>query len=142
MHVGESMQSPSLTAHEINGITGKIIGAAIEIHRALGPGLLESAYIACLRHELGEAGLRVEACRRLPLVYKQVRLDCVFVADLIVDDCVLVEVKSMEALAPVHFRQVTTYVRLADLRVALLINFGAMVLRDGIHRIANGFPLL
>lgn len=97
--------------------------------------------MACLLYERERTtNLHVVSSLRLPLVYKDVRLDCVFIADLIVDGCVLIEVKSVETVAPIHFRQLTTYTRLADVRVGSLLNFGAAVLRDGIHRIVNRFP--
>jgi GxxExxY protein len=119
------------TAAEINRITSLVIGAAIQVHRVLGPGLLENAYASCLHYELQRAGLPAQSSRRVPLVYKEVRLECAYVADLVVGDWVLVEVKAVDSLAPVHFRQVATYIRLADLRVGLLINFGATILKNG-----------
>jgi GxxExxY protein len=134
------MNSPSLSAEFLNSQTSAIIGAAIEIHRALGPGLLESAYLPCLVYELRHAGLLVETEVRLPLIYKNVRVNTAFVADAIVSRAVLVEVKAMEAIAPIHERQLSTYLRLGDFRVGLLLNFGAPTMIEGIHRSANNFP--
>ena len=121
----------------LNRVTGTIIGAAIDVHRALGPGLLESAYEACLAYELAERGLKVEQQKPLPLVYKAVRLDCGYRLDLLVDDCVIVEVKSVDALEPVHTAQVLSYLKLSGCRVGLLINFNVQVLKRGIRRLVN-----
>jgi GxxExxY protein len=128
------------SAELLNEITSRIIAAAIEIHRTLGPGLLEGAYSACLAHELHERGMPFELQKVVPLVYKSVRLDAAYRADMIVDRAVLVEVKALDAVAPVHSRQLQTYLRLTDLRVGLLLNFGAPVMRAGIKRIVNRFP--
>ena len=127
-------------AEALNDITSRIIAAAIEIHRALGPGMLEGAYVACLAHELRERAMPFELQKIVPLVYKGVRLDAAYRADLIVDQAVLVEVKALDTLAPVHARQLQTYLRLTDLRVGLLLNFGAPVMKAGIKRIVNRFP--
>lgn len=124
----------------INTVTGLIIETAIDIHRRLGPGLLESVYLAVLTHELRKHGLAVEAEVPIPVSWDGVRLDAGFRADLIVEGLVLVELKSVEAVAPVHKKQVLTYLRLADKRVGLLINFGAELLKHGITRIVNGLP--
>lgn len=121
----------------LNRVTGTIIGAAIDVHRALGAGLLESAYEACLAYELAERGLKVEQQKPLPLVYKAVRLDCGYRLDLLVDDCVIVEVKSVDALEPVHTAQVLSYLKLSGCRVGLLINFNVQVLKRGIRRLVN-----
>jgi len=115
-------------------ITEKIIGAAIEVHRALGPGLLESAYEACLVHELASMGLAVAEQVELPVMYKGKRVDCAFRMDLIVEGVVVVEVKAVESLAPIHEAQLITYLKLSGLRVGLLINFNVRVLKDGIKR--------
>lgn len=122
-----------------NDLTGEIIAASIEIHRELGPGLLESVYREVLARELRARGLRVEAEVEVPIDWKGVRLDIGFRADLIVNDLVIVELKSVESLAPVHKKQLLTYLRVADKRVGLLINFGAFLLKQGIHRIVNDF---
>jgi GxxExxY protein len=115
----------------------KIIGAAIEMHRVLGPGLLESAYEAALAHDLRELGLKISTQVPMPLVYKGIRQEVGFRIDLLVEDKVVVEIKSLERLAPVHYAQVLTYLRLSEKRLALLINFNTKVLKDGIFRIVN-----
>jgi GxxExxY protein len=124
----------------LNRLTSSIIEAAIRIHRTLGPGLLESAYLQCLRFELTSAGLNVEAEKALSLLYRGVTIDCAYRADLVVEGVVIVEVKALDSLAPIHSRQLYTYLRVADCRVGLILNFGAMTLRDGIKRVVNGFP--
>jgi GxxExxY protein len=123
---------------EVNSLTHAIISAAIEVHRALGPGLLESAYEACLRCELEELGLRVECQRPLPIVYKSVRLQCGYRLDLVVEDQVIVELKSIEELAAIHEQQLLSYLRLANLKLGLLINFNVPVLKQGVRRVVNG----
>ena len=132
--------TPPLTATALNRITSTIIANAITVHRTLGPGLLESAYFACLLHELGAASLSIETQRPVPLVYRGLKIDCAYRADLIVDAAVLVEVKALDALAPVHTRQLRTYLRLAGCPVGLLLNFGAPTMKAGIKRVVNGFP--
>ncbi len=109
----------------------------MKVHTALGPGLLESAYEACLQYELIKSGLRVEAQKPLPLVYESVKLECGYRIDLLVEGRVIIEVKSIEALAEIHFAQVLTYLRLSGLRLALLLNFNVLHMRDGIRRIVN-----
>jgi GxxExxY protein len=120
-------------------ITEKIIGAAIKIHRTLGPGLLESAYEACLAHELELTGLRVERQKAVPLFYDSVKLDCGFRADLVVQGSVAVELKCKDQLHPVDFAQTLSHIRLLGLRVGLLINFHVVMLKDGIKRIVNNY---
>jgi GxxExxY protein len=132
--------SPLASSDSINRTTSVIIECAIRIHRALGRGLLESAYLACLCLELTKAGLSIEAQKSLPLVHLGVRIDCVYRADLVVEGIVIVEVKSLESLAPVHGRQLLTYLRVADCPAGLLLNFGARTMKEGIKRILNGFP--
>jgi GxxExxY protein len=122
----------------LNGITEKIIGAAIQVHRVLGPGLLESAYEACLAFELGRRGLKVERQKPLPLIYERVQLECGYRIDLLVEGSVVVEIKSVEALAPIHEAQVMSYLKLSGCKVALLINFNVRMLKDGIRRFVNG----
>jgi GxxExxY protein len=117
-----------------NAISHAVIGAAIEVHRALGPGLLESAYEACLRHELAIRGVPFEHQRTLPVHYKGLRLECGFRIDLLVADAVVVEVKAVEAVLPVHEAQLLTYLRLGGWKLGLLINFNVPVLKDGIYR--------
>ena len=125
---------------EINRVTEQIIGAAIEVHRALGPGLLESAYEACLAYELAQRGCRVERQRAQPVVYKGVQIDCGYRLDLLVDEAVVVELKTVEAVKPVHDAQLLSYLKLSGCRVGLLINFHVLCLRDGVRRIVNNLP--
>ncbi len=124
---------------ELNRKTEPIIGAAIAVHRALGPGLLESAYEACLAYELIRRGLPVERHRPIPVVYDGVTLECGFRADLIVGDEIIVEVKTVEGLNPIHDAQLLTYLRLTGCKAGLLVNFNVRLLRDGIRRLLNGF---
>ena len=131
---------PSLTAATLNEITSIILSAAIGIHRALGPGLLESAYLTCLIHELVAAQLRIERQKALPLVYRGVTIECSYRADLVVEESVLIEVKALETLGPIHGQQLYTYLRLGNYPVGLLLNFGAPTMKAGIKRIVNGFP--
>ena len=122
----------------LNGITENIIGSAIRVHKALGPGLLESAYEHCLAHELTKRHLRVEQQKPLPLVYEQVKLECGYRIDLVVEGSVVVEIKSVDALAPIHEAQIITYLKLSGCKLGLLINFNVQLLKDGIHRFVNG----
>ncbi len=117
-----------------NELTHEIIGAAIEVHRTLGPGLLESAYEECTARELTLRGLSFERQKPLPIVYKDVKLECGYRVDLLVEGRVIVELKSAGALAPVHEAIVLTYLRLSGVRIGLLINFNVVVLKDGIKR--------
>lgn len=121
-----------------NEITGIIIDTAIDVHRRLGPGLLESVYLVVLAHELTKRGLHVEKEVPIPVIWDNLHFEVGFRADLIVEGLVIVELKSIEAVAPVHKKQLLTYLRLADKRLGLLLNFGAEVLKDGLHRIVNG----
>jgi GxxExxY protein len=116
------------------GLTDRIIGAAIEVHKALGPGLLESVYEPCLCHELQLRGLRFDRQVEIPAEYKGVKLDCGYRLDILVEGKVIVEVKSVEALLPIHEAQLLTYLHLAGKRVGLLINFNTPVLKKGIIR--------
>ena len=120
-------------------ITPQIIGAAIKVHRRLGPGLLESAYEACLAYELEQLGFRVERQKAVPLVYNSVRLEYAFRADMVINAKVVVEIKCKEALHPVDQAQLLSYLRLLDLQVGLLINFHVFVLKDGIKRMVNHY---
>ena len=120
-----------------NEIAKEIVDAAFKIHTSLGPGLLESVYESVLAYELGKRGMRVERQKPLPVIYEEVRLEEGFRADLVVSDKVIVELKSVEEIAPVHKKQLLTYLRLADKRLGLLINFGEARIKDGITRIVN-----
>ncbi|MGD1102682.1 MAG: GxxExxY protein [Terriglobia bacterium] len=124
---------------EINQLTERVIGACIEIHKTLGPGLLESAYEECLCHELRLAGLGFERQRPLPVAYKGVQLDCGYRLDVVVENKLVVELKSVDMLAPIHEAQLLTYLKLSGLTVGLLINFNVPVLRRGIKRIVNHY---
>jgi GxxExxY protein len=117
-----------------NQLTHEIIGAAIEVHRVLGPGLLESAYEECLTQELMTRNLQIERQKPIPLVYKDTRLDCGFRIDLLVEGRVIVELKSVEALAPIHEAIILTYLRLSGCRLGLLINCNVKALKDGVRR--------
>jgi GxxExxY protein len=120
-----------------NEITREIVDAAMKIHTKLGPGLFESVYEAAPAFELQRRGLAFRAQVALPVIYETIKLERGFRVDLLVEDRVIVEVKSIEALAPIHSKQLLTYLRLADIRLGLLLNFGAALMRDGIKRIAN-----
>ena len=122
---------------QTNRITSTIIGRAIRVHRATGPGLLESAYSPCLVLELQEAGLSVAVQHAIPLIYRGINLDVGYRADMLVDDTVLVELKSVESLAPIHTAQMLTYLKLSGKPVGLLINFNVPVLKEGVKRILN-----
>ena len=125
------------TENPVNELTEKIIGAAIEVHRVLGPGLLESAYEACLAHELALRRVTFKRQQELPVTYKDVRLDCGYRLDLIVEGRVIVEIKAVERILAIHEAQLLTYLRLSRLKWGLLLNFHASALRHGIRRMAN-----
>ena len=129
--------SASVESEAVWELTEAIIGAAIEVHRALGPGLLESAYEECLCFELHDLGLPFERQRALPVVYKSVRLDCAYALDVVVDNRVVLELKSVAALLPIHEAQLLTYLRLSAVDVGLLINFNTRVLPHGLRRLVR-----
>ena len=129
----------ALSRETLNRISGIIVDVAVNIHQQLGPGLLESVYEAVLAHELQKRGLRVDRQVPIPVIWDEVQLEVGFRADLIVEGLVVVEIKSIEAVAPVHKKTVLTYLRLTDRRLALLINFNVDLLKDGITRIVNRF---
>ena len=122
---------------ESNSLTGKIIGAAIDVHRSLGPGLLESAYETCLIYELRLRKLRMEYQKSMPIFYKDVMLDCGYRVDLIVEDQVIVEIKSVNCIAPIHETQLLSYLKLSNCKIGLLINFNVKFLREGIRRMRS-----
>ena|SRR5205823_3187526 len=124
----------------LDQISRRIIGAAIEVHKTVGSGLLESAYQACLAFELRQQGFKVEEQKPLAVVYKNVHLDCGYRLDLVVEDAIIVEIKAVEQLAPIHEAQLLSYLRLSNRRVGLLMNFHSRVLVDGLKRIVNEFP--
>lgn len=120
-------------------ITEKIIGSAIAVHKALGPGLLESAYEECLCFELAEVGLEFKRQVALPVVYKGVKLDCGYRMDVVVEESVVIEIKAVERIAPVHEAQLLSYLKLTGIKVGLLLNFHVPVLKSGIKRIVNNY---
>ena len=122
-----------------NQLTHEIIGAAIDVHKQLGPGLLESAYEACLAHELALRNLRFEKQKPMPVVYKDQKLECGYRLDFLVEGKVVVELKAVETLAPIHDAIVLTYLRLSGCKIGLLINFHTRILKDGIKRIVLNY---
>ena len=124
----------------LDDITDKIISAAIKVHRELGPGLLESAYEACLAFELSESRLKVEQQKTLPIIYRDVKLDAGYRLDMLVEDSVIVEVKAVEQIAPIHQAQLLSYLKLSGCQVGLLINFNFKMLKQGIKRLVNNYP--
>ena len=123
----------------INLLTEKIIGCSIEVHKAIGPGLLESAYEECLCYELAQNNLRFERQVPLPVLYKGVNLDCGYRLDIIVEDLVILEIKAVDRLMAINEAQLLSYLRMLDKRVGLLLNFHSSVLKNGIKRIVNNF---
>ena len=124
---------------ELNKITEKIINGAISVHKELGPGLLESAYEACLVYELASQNLKVERQKSLPLRYRGIQLDCGYRLDLLIEESIIMEIKAIEKLEPIHEAQLLSYLKLSKCPVGLLINFNVKVLRDGIRRLVNQF---
>ena len=122
-------------------ITERIIAGAMKVHSALGPGLLESTYHACLQYEFAAAGLHFERQVRLPVVYRDVQLEVGYRIDFFVETSVIVELKAVEKLLPIHVAQLLSYLKLTGCRVGLLINFNVVHLRQGIRRVANGYPV-
>lgn len=122
---------------DINQLSGKIIGAAIEVHKGLGPGLLESTYEECLCHEFWLRKMAFERQKTLPVVYKGVKLDCGYRIDVIAENMIILELKACEKIEPIHKAQLLTYLKLTGLNLGLLINFNVTVLKDGIVRIVN-----
>jgi len=122
-----------------NEITEKIIGCAIKAHKNLGPGLLESAYQECLFYELKKAGLKMDKEKSLPLIYEEVKLDCGYRMDLLVENKIIVEIKLVEALNDIHLAQVLTYLKLNDSKIGLLINFNVLQLIKGVKRVINKY---
>ena len=119
---------------EINQITEKIIGCAIEVHKNLGPGLLESAYVECLLFELRNTGLKAERQIAVPVVYKDIKLGCGYRIDILVEQTVVIELKTVDEINPVHEAQILTYMKFATKRIGLLINFNVTLLKNGIKR--------
>ena len=119
---------------EINQITEKIIGCAIEVHKCLGPGLLESAYEECLSFELQNAGLTIERQKPVPVIYKNIKLDCGYRIDILVENTIVIELKTVETFNPVHEAQILTYLKFAEKSIGLLINFNVTLLKNGLKR--------
>jgi GxxExxY protein len=124
---------------EVNAITGNVLHAAIDVHRALGPGLLETAYEACLAHRLNECGLRVDRQVTLPVIFNGIEIDAGFRIDLLVEELVIVELKAVETMHPIFDAQLLTYLKLSQLEVGLLINFNVTRLRQGFKRMVNKY---
>jgi len=122
---------------DINKLSSRIIGAAIEMHKALGPGLLESAYDECICHELSLGGLSLERQKPLAVQYKGINLDCGYRLDVVVEDAIILELKSCEKIEPIHKAQLLTYLKLSGYKLGLLLNFNVILMREGIVRIVN-----
>ena len=120
---------------EFDQLSKEVIGCAIEVHRLLGPGLLESAYEECLVHEIREKQIMVERQKPVPVVYKNIKLDCGYRLDLLVENRLIVEIKSIDAIAPVHLAQILTYMKFSGIKTELLLNFNVTVLKAGIRRL-------
>jgi GxxExxY protein len=123
---------------ELNELSGKIIGLAIEVHNALGPGLLESSYKECLNYKIGKSGLYVEKEKPIPLVFEGIKLECGYRIDLLVENKLVLEIKSVEGLNDIHLAQTLTYLKLGNYKLGLLTNFNVVRLKDGIKRVING----
>jgi len=130
----EGMRGLLAASHDLNDLSGRVIGCAIEVHRELGPGLLESTYERCLCHELAAEKIRHVAQVALPVCYKGLQLDCGYRVDIMVEDALILELKSVESLLPVHDAQVLTYMRIANIHLGLLLNFNVPRLVNGIRR--------
>ena len=122
-----------------NAVTNRIIGCAIEVHRHLGPGLLESAYEECLCYEFGQAGLSFQRQVQLPIFYKGLKLGCAYIMDVVVEDRVIVEIKATDGLASIHIAQLLTYLKNTGKQVGLLISFNVPILKDGLKRVVNRY---
>ena len=120
-----------------NELANKVIGIAIDVHRALGPGLLESAYQECMRYKIDQSGLFVEKEKPMPLVYEAVKLNCGYRIDLLVENKLVIEIKSIEVLNDIHLAQILTYMKLGNYRLGLLMNFNVELMKDGIKRVIN-----
>lgn len=122
----------------INQLSGKIVDICFDIHRKLGPGLLESVYEEILTYELGKKGIYLERQRAVSAWWKGIKMDIGFRADLIVENRIIIEIKSVEQLAPVHYKQLLTYLKLTDIKLGLLVNFNEALIKNGIRRVVNG----
>jgi GxxExxY protein len=135
----EDTEDTESEGKRVDRISAAVIGCAIDVHRFLGPGLLESAYEICLAHELMSQGHQVERQRQIPVLYRGTRIDCGYRLDLVVDDVLIVEVKAVESLQPIHSAQLLSYLRLSGLPLGLLINFNVGLLKQGVRRL-KPFP--
>lgn len=120
-----------------NEISNKVIGIAIEVHNALGPGLLENVYKECLYHKIKQAGFKVEKEKSIPLIFEDVKLECGYRIDLLVEEKLVIELKSIETLSELHFAQTLTYLKLGNYKLGLLLNFNTVLLKEGIRRVVN-----
>ena len=121
-----------------NELSNRVIGLAIEVHSALGPGLLESAYKECMYYKINQSGIWVEKERAMPLIFEGIKLDCGYRIDLLVENKLVIEIKSVEALNDIHLAQTLTYLKLGNFKLGLLMNFNVLKLKDGIKRVVNG----
>jgi GxxExxY protein len=135
----ETLSPLRVSARVENALTEKIIGAAIEVHRHLGPGLLEAVYEGCLCYELNQLGLRFERQVHLPITYKGLKLESAYKMDLVVENAIVVEIKATEGTAPIHSSQLLTYLKSSDKRIGLLINFNVPVLKNGLKTVVNHY---
>ncbi len=119
---------------EINSLSEKIIGCCIEVHKTLGPGLLESAYEECLSYELKKSGLGIERQKAVPVVYKEIKLECGYRIDILVENCIVIELKTVDGFNPVHEAQILTYLKFSEKKLGLLVNFNVLRLKDGLRR--------
>jgi GxxExxY protein len=122
-----------------NELTRKVIGLAIEVHKGLGPGLLESVYKECLYFKIKQAGMKVEKEKSFPIVFEGLKLECGYKVDLFIENKLVIELKSVEAINPIHMAQTLTYLRLGEVRYGLLINFNVKLLKEGVVRLVNGY---
>ena len=120
-----------------NEIASIIVEEAIYVHKSIGPGMLESAYVHCLAHRLNKRGLKVRSEVAVPLIFEEVKLECGYRADLVIENTVVIEIKSVEVIAPIHIAQTLTYLRFLRLKLAVLLNFNSLLMKDGIRRVVN-----
>jgi GxxExxY protein len=139
MFTTEDTEDTEPEGNGVDRISAAVIGCAIDVHRFLGPGLLESAYEICLAHELMSRGHEVERQRHMPVIYRGIKIDCAYRLDLVVDELLIVEVKAVESLQPIHSAQLLSYLRLSGLPLGLLINFNVGLLKQGVRRL-KPFP--
>lgn len=131
----EGAPSKNLKIMDIEKIFKRVLDCSFTVHSGLGPGLLESSYVECLAFEIEQSGLKVEKQKPLPLIYKSVKLEAGYIIDLLIENCIIVEVKSIDNLADIHLAQILTYLKLSDCHIGLLVNFNVEHLKDGIRRV-------